>query len=214
MVFDNYQRYVSSAFNCSSLGIQRTDRKKCSLIYCIYFVWWMESGKGSTFFEARTFLFNFEFNMTASFRSITPSLCSYSTYNWRYLETFCHFLKYRWVKSIFFNGTGHLRLLSISQSSVSLGVSQHTHIICKHFGSIGHRSCKRIIWKQKHKLLAHFMCFQKHNKRLQAWSFLSFEWEIISFSKTLLLQRESFLTMPTALCRSLPSKFSYAIIYI
>ena len=38
--------------------------------------------------------------------------------------------------------------------------------------------------KEKNTLLHKFVCFQMHNKRLQAWSLLIFEWEITSFSKT------------------------------
>ena len=52
--------------------------------------------------------------------------------------------------------------------------------------------------KEKTPLLHKFVCFQMPNKRIRASSlffFFFFEWEITTFSKSMLLQRESFLTM-------------------
>ena len=60
----------------------------------------------------------------------------------------------------------------------------------------GHLRCKRIM-KANTSLLHKFVCFQMPNKRLQAWSLLIIEWEIPSFSKTMLLQ---FRESPFSLC--------------
>ena len=54
---------------------------------------------------------------------------------------------------------------------------------CEHFDSICHLSCKKII-KEKSPLLHKFVCFhQMPNKRLQAWSLSTFQWEFTSFLK-------------------------------
>ena len=64
-----------------------------------------------------------------------------------------------------------------------------TQKICENCDSICHQSCKRKM-KDKTPLLHKFVCFQMH-ERHQAWSFIIW----VSFQKTMLPQREPFLTM-------------------
>ena len=76
--------------------------------------------------------------------------------------------------------------------------------ICENVGSIGHRSCKRIV--KQHPCCTNLCAF-----RCLKWALFCqiqiFEGEITSFSETTLLQREPFLTMfHTALHCSLPCK--------
>ena len=62
----------------------------------------------------------------------------------------------------------------------------------------------RECWKKKTPFLHNLCAFHLLSKRLQAWRILLFEWEMTSFYKTTLLQRE-----PALLC-SLASKFFFA----
>ena len=70
-------------------------------------------------------------------------------------------------------------------------------------GSIGHRSCEKIM-KEKTPLSSGFVCFQVG----------IIEWEITSFSKSPLLQSEPFLTMCYTINNSpllVPSKFLFVL---
>ena len=78
----------------------------------------------------------------------------------------------------------------------SLGVSNHNHTITSLWKFGLNRSLKlRENDDRKNTLVGRICVLSDRNTRLLAWSLLLFEWEITSFSKTTLLQRESSPTM-------------------
>ena len=77
---------------------------------------------------------------------------------------------------------------------LNICIKQHT---CENLSSIGHRSCE-IIMKEKTPLPHKVVCFQMLDFETSKSNFefsKSNLWKITSFSKSLLLQRELFLTM-------------------
>ena len=78
----------------------------------------------------------------------------------------------------------------------SLGVSQHMHKITNLWTfELNWSSKLRENDERKNTLVGRICVLSDRNKRLLARSRLLFQWEITSFSKLLLLQREPFLTM-------------------
>ena len=83
---------------------------------------------------------------------------------------------------------------------VSLGVSQHIHKITNlwKFRLNWSSKLQEIIERKKHSCctnLRAFICLREMLETQSLSQIQNFEWEIMSFSKTMLLQRESFPTM-------------------
>ena len=81
----------------------------------------------------------------------------------------------------------------------TVGVSQHMHNNknCENLSSIGHRTCE-ISMKEKIPLSLEVVCvkivyFETSSSKLEVLKLNS--WKITSFSKTMSLHREPFLTM-------------------
>ena len=95
----------------------------------------------------------------------------------------------------------HLHLLkgrytfgSSQRPVFSLGVSQHKHkTTFEHFSLTGQRNCEKMI--EKTTLLDELVCFQTGKKDFQLEVFYYFGDRLPLFSKSMLFQREPFLTM-------------------